>query len=502
MPLLQFFRTIDRFLLFSSLLFFPGRVTAEFIMNDNCKRAYEKIIGLQFDSARELISREKNSNPGNDATVFLESKILFLTAFVTEKSSDFEKLKSWKDYAVHRFEAGDQENPYYAMAEAEVLIQTAAIKIKFREFISAALEIRKGYKLLEAGRKKFPDFHANLKAMGVLHALVGAVPESYQWVVRMVGMDGSIRQGIGELESLYQYTKNNREDTWLYEENLFLYLFLHHHLLKDEPAVNALIRAVDMKNAGPLIFFTVANFYNTTGQSAKTFELMDYYHDRKGIFKLPYLDFMHGSAHLFALDLSAKKYFQLYLDQFGGQNFIKAAHQKLAWISYLEGDTAGYYRYLQIIRKTGNDFADEDKQADREAELMELPNLYLLRSRLLFDGGYYQRSLAELAGRKIADFPHLKDQLELTYRMARIFDKTGQKVKAKSYYESTYANGQRQTWYFAANAALNLGLLYEEEGEASKAESYYRKCLALRNHEYQNSIDQKAKAGLNRLTKK
>ena len=47
-----------------------------------------------------------------------------------------------------------------------------------------------------------------------------------------------------------------------------------------------------------------------------------------------------------------------------------------------------------------------------------------------------------------------------------------------------------------------LGILYEGKGDAAKAEDYFRVCLNFRDHEYQNSIDQKAKAGLNRLGKK
>jgi hypothetical protein len=41
--------------------------------------------------------------------------------------------------------------------------------------------------------------------------------------------------------------------------------------------------------------------------------------------------------------------------------------------------------------------------------------------------------------------------------------------------------------------------MYENDGNIVKAKEYFKKTLSLRNHEYQNSIDQKAKAGLNRL---
>ena len=74
--------------------------------------------------------------------------------------------------------------------------------------------------------------------------------------------------------------------------------------------------------------------------------------------------------------------------------------------------------------------------------------------------------------------------------------------KAKQLYETTYKNGLNQKFYFSSSAALHLAQLYENEGNKEKAEEFYKKTLALRDHDYQNSIDQKAKAGLGRLESK
>ncbi|MFM8950699.1 MAG: tetratricopeptide repeat protein, partial [Bacteroidota bacterium] len=95
----------------------------------------------------------------------------------------------------------------------------------------------------------------------------------------------------------------------------------------------------------------------------------------------------------------------------------------------------------------------------------------------------------------------LRDQLEFTYRMARICEKKKMTERAIRFYNSTYVNGKDHTWYFAANSALLLGNIYEKAGDKTKALEWYKKCLALRKHEYQNSIDQKAESGKNRVSK-
>ena len=76
---------------------------------------------------------------------------------------------------------------------------------------------------------------------------------------------------------------------------------------------------------------------------------------------------------------------------------------------------------------------------------------------------------------------------------------TGKKDKAINYFEMTIKNGLTSRYYFAANSALMLGQIYEEEKEKNKAEFYYKKCLSIKHEQYKNSIDQKALAGLARI---
>ena len=75
----------------------------------------------------------------------------------------------------------------------------------------------------------------------------------------------------------------------------------------------------------------------------------------------------------------------------------------------------------------------------------------------------------------------------------------GKTKQAIDCYEETLKNGKKDKWYFAANAALQLGLIYEKTGNRTKATECYNQCLSLNPNEYSNSIHQKAKAGLSRL---
>jgi tetratricopeptide (TPR) repeat protein len=213
---------------------------------------------------------------------------------------------------------------------------------------------------------------------------------------------------------------------------------------------------------------------------------------------------MEASARLYNMDFSAETLYKSYLQSYKGSTYIMSARQRIAWIYLLKGDEANYRKQIATC-KPGNkkeEFTDEDKAAIKEAESKEMPHPLLLKARLLFDGGYYPRALNELVGKSITQFQGIKTQLEFTYRLARIFDKMDKNDKAEQLYELTYKNGLNQKYYFASSAALHLAQLYEDDGKKEKAIEYYKKTLALRDHDYQNSIDQKAKAGLGRLEEK
>ena len=59
--------------------------------------------------------------------------------------------------------------------------------------------------------------------------------------------------------------------------------------------------------------------------------------------------------------------------------------------------------------------------------------------------------------------------------------------------------GKDLDYYYACNAALQCGVIYEMNGNSDEAEAFFKKCLSMKPDDYQTSLHQKAKAGLNRL---
>ncbi|HEX5002427.1 MAG TPA: tetratricopeptide repeat protein [Bacteroidia bacterium] len=485
------------------LLLFFGTLTATatvFEMNTTCREAYTNIQLLQFNKARELISLERKAHAGNAAVVYLEGYIDFLTAFVTEEDTCFEKQKKSLDSRLQLLNKVAPANPWVRMAGAELIMQTAINKLKWQEFLSAGYLFRKSYKMLEENQKQYPDFYPNLKALGFCHTAIGSVPSNYQWLANLAGMKGSVKQGAAELDLLLYRIKNDPELNFLETETEFIRAFVAIHFEKNNTtALQIANRFEHAKYNGPLQLFLTANVYVLTGDPQKGLAILENAAPSPGTLKMDYLDYMKGSLKIEKLDYNAAADLGAFTGSFKGRSFIKAAWQKMGWIRLLQGDTTGYTACMRQVTLHGNNFTDEDKQATVEAESGSIPNIILLRARLLTDGGNYGDALAVIASQPASIYHTTHEQLELTYRLARIYDKMGNTAKALEYYQLTCTNGASRPYYFAANSALLTAVIYEQQGNREKAIEWYKKCLSMRNHEYQNSIDQKAKSGLDRL---
>jgi hypothetical protein len=203
-------------------------------------------------------------------------------------------------------------------------------------------------------------------------------------------------------------------------------------------------------------------------------------------------------AKLNKLNGSAIFDFQLFLYNYEGISYRSAAWQKVAWCKLMAGDYSGYLVDMANCKRTVS-FLDEDKAAMTEAECAHPPQVELLKSRLLFDGGYCSSALDILNGIEVGSLKYSDQLLEYNYRRARICQGLSRETEAVMGYRQTVDRGRNSKTYFAANSALLLAAIFEKQGIKDSARFYYRQCLEMRNHEFQNSIDQKAKTGIERL---
>ncbi len=216
--------------------------------------------------------------------------------------------------------------------------------------------------------------------------------------------------------------------------------------------------------------------------------------------QFPIADFELGSALLNKLDMQCSYYFKRFLSAYDGELFVKDTWQRMAIAAYLQGEETTANKYLGNVRNMGTARTDADKQALRFATAAQWPDMTLLQARLLIDGGYYRAAYEKLSAVRETAYVNITDRLEYYFRLARVLDEMAETDKALQYYQATINMGKMRKEHYASRAALQMAFIYEKRRQTSAALRMYNECLSMPSHDFKNSIDQQAKAGINRLT--
>lgn len=476
--------------------------SAQLYINENCKLAYEYALALRFEKANIYINKEKEIHPNNVYLPYLESYIGFLKTFISEDDNVFRANKDKKDIALDAIIKLEDDSPYKDYLLANVNLQWAFARIKFGEYFTSALEINRAYRLMDKNYKKYPYFYPNKITHAMLTIIIGLVPEKYEWVLDLVSMEGSVQQGTLELYEFLHLAETNPEYAYLKNECLFYLGFIELNINPDKTkSQDILQQIIPLSDSNKLFNLLSINILSKSGRYVEAEIQFKKLANKDDYYPIYFLHYLHADFYLKELETdSAKKYYALFLKNFKGKNYIKDAWRKTAWTFLMEGNNQKYKQLMSAVGNSGNADIGIDKDAEIEYETGEVPNVSLIKSRLLFDGFKYNMAISELE--KINDNNlNFVQLLEKDYRYARIMHKTNNIEEAKKYYKKVVLSSELTSEYYPANSALNLGEIYELQDSLSMALLYYDKCTGMDFNQFENSIKSMAKEGIRRVKK-
>ncbi len=469
----------------------------QFDFNSNCKQAYQSIFKLKMNDGVAMLEKEKKENPSNCMPYFIENYADFLKLFINDNRKLYESIAPKVEARLNKLKSASPKSPYYLYTQADIHLQWAFCKIKFGDNLSAIFEVKKAHSLLLENQKKFPDFKPNMKSLGLLHTIFGAIPDKYKFGAKLLGFKGSIEEGLKELNTILK-----DEQFQFKEETIIVYTLLLLHLQKDTKNAWNIIEKTEIPLGDNLLnYFIAATVAAHTEKNDKVISILSAKPNGINYYPFPFLDFMLGNALLNNLDADAVLYIQKFIAQNKGRSYQKEAYRKLAWHYLIQGDVATYKKYMAHILTIKDAPTDEDKAAQKEAEKKIIPNKELLKARVLSDGDNYEQALAVMNAMHPEKLVSSRDKIEYYYRKARIYDALDMEQDAVKNYLYTIQKGTSYDYYFAANACIKVAAIFEKQHKISNATQYYKKAMALDKDEYADSIDAEAKAGLNRLKK-
>lgn len=460
------------------------------------EQAYHLVLNLQTEEAlAKLQGLDGKSDPFH--LLYVRSFSETVDVLVTEDEKKFQTVDE-KFKQRFKYLEGLKDSPEKLFLLAELNLQRGFNLINLGQEINAVFAIRAGYQYTQQCLKKYPDFIPIRKTSGVIQVMVGSVPDKYHWFMSLLGMKGSVAVGQKQLEEL------RKSSSSLSKEATILYFTIKGLINQQiEEAAEGFESELRKDPNNRLLLFLAVNMLVKNSQSDQAYQHILHLDRHNQGLPVYYMDYLRGEILLQKGEYAnAIQAYTRFIGNYRSLSFKKDSYYKIALAYHLQNKADLARANFDKAKTTGREKADPDKYAAAQLKENVLPNAKILRVRLSTDGGYYARAKEELATITPADLKTQKEQTEFYYRKARLAHKTNELAAARLYYQQTIDMAGVNNWYFAPNAALQLGYMARDNHDYARAKIYFEKALTYKKHAYKNSIDGKARSAIEQMPAK
>ncbi len=490
---------LNRFLIFLGTFFILNACRGvTFTYTPLLNEAQTHLVSLQLKKARIDISAEQKANPNNIAADYLMGYVEFYDLMIHQKKEDFGKYEILNNQLFDRIKLLPENEAAKLSLLASAHIQNALVKVLFNENLSAAFEFRTAYQYLLENNKKFPGFLGNQKDLGALQALMGTFPDHYKWIAGLVGLSGSFEEGTSKLLNYILHASN--EPIIEQQQAAIFYALIQFNFGSDKQiAWNFYQKYSGDYRSNLMQNYIRAFLAGKCGHNDEAIAVLYSKPNSADYEWIPYLDYLMGVCLLNNLDLGAAIWFKKYAAFNQTKGSLRETYQRLSWCSLLQNDSARFRIYHNLMIKNSKNTHGEVTLVEEDLSRGILPNTSLIKARLLFDGGYYQRAEAQIMVLNAFKLAGNFQKIEYYYRLARIAHEQKNYSKAILNYDKTIDMAKDVQTYMAPNSCLQLGLIYQKLNYKQNAKTYLNSVFDYGNYEYKSSIEQKAKAALTQL---
>jgi len=455
-------------------------------------------MDLKLKSAKKTIEKERSQNPNNYYAYYLEQNRQALALVIDPSEERFDRFDEQFEQRMDLLENKDKDSPYYLACRSEMLLQACIFSVLYGEKLSG---IRKGYQAYKAtyqNREKFPEFMLTNKLDGFFNVAVSNLPSFVHWAASVFGVSGDAEKGVDLLKGYYQSVKNKPG----LNLDAALFVILPYKLNKEPYKAYDFIQTLDTS----LIQYKLINYFyiNTayrSGRNELAYQALQDF-DMSSVEEqfLPY-DYMMGKVLLRKLDKNAITYFQNYLRGTSNENYIKETFYNMALYYLTKGNIEQFKYYKQQAYDNGKAVNERDREAVYDSELDYIPDVNLSSAKLLIDGGYFERAEEHLLSFKEKNSDFLPFILEYNLLNGRILEHKGNISESIEAFQSVIDKGSDEDYYFASEAALQLGMVYRNI-DKEKARYYFEKTSDLYQSDFYEYIDEVAERELKLLEEK
>ena len=461
------------------------------------KGAFNDVVQLKLKKAQKTIDSVGKRQPENKAVDYLNGAIIGIKLFLDENEEKFDKQKKKLEECIEAIREVSDKDPKRAHLISELSLSLAILNARYHNNIRAGLQFYSAYNYLKENQEQFPDYAPNYIALGVLNAAIGSLPEDYQSIASLVGIKGSVEKGMSYLKKGYWRSISDNDHKFYRDYFAFIYAYTSFTIVGRKDITPESL-GVDYSKSSYLSYMQ-SLVEVSKGNARRALNILLNVPEGKAYEDYDYLDYYTGRVAIsFSVD-TAVVFLNKYLEENTSGNYVKSTYRYLSWCEILKGDRKAADRYREKVKSEGNLSTGADKQALREAE--SSINDVLIKARILFDGGLYNKAIDYLLAKEVLSKNYIpKDQQEFHYRFGRVYQEDGQSVKAIHQFKKALGiELEGKPTFASGNSALQLGTVYENTGDKEQARVYFQKCLKIKGYPFYQGVHQKAKAGLDRL---
>ena len=484
--------------IFSFLLLFSltQKAVAVYDVNENCKTAWMLVMDLKLDQARKLLASEIKSNPENYYAYYLDQTCDLFGLLINSSDAKYDAFVKNFDKKRDIMDGKDESSPYYLSCYSEMELQVAVLSIMRGAQWSGLKKGYSAYKKLYRNLDKFPEFKPNRMLDGFFNVGISNIPPFVKWAISVFGVTVDMDYGFKVLHENYLAQKNIKG----INAETALYIILAAKINKTPEMVYEFTQSLDPDISRTFIHtYFRANIAYRTGRNEEALEILKQIDHNENDFSDIIYSYLMGKILLRKLDPKAGYYLARYLNHLEKKEYLKEMNYNLALFNLINGNRQKYLTYCGIVKEKGMDLNERDREALYDVRLDYPPDVNLVKARLSLDGGYLDEF-----NNAMKSFEENHEEIlayEIEYHLLKARYQALRKIKlvAISEFKKVIELGEDKNYYFASEAALSLGNIYENMGRISLAKEYYEKSLKLYKNDYYEYIEDKARKALNRL---
>jgi hypothetical protein len=394
------------------------------------------------------------------------------------------------------------DTPDRGVLLAELHLLSGVMHLTRRDYFAAGKDLTKACGEVSETHSDFPDDPEHLKVLGTLEVGLSAVPKKLRWLGNLLCLHGDLPAGLAHLEL------NASSATLMREESEIILAYVEKSLLERGEESRERLAKLNSAHPGCYPYRYLLALAHLDARDADLAlgilerEEVGFRKDSR-VFNSPFWDYNRANALYYRLDLAgAKQGYEDFFTVYRGEAGYGEARFRLAMTKALAGDAAGARVLFAELASREKKGYDADAYFYQLAVRFQSRNLTdtesaLFRARNLFDGGYFSRSLGELAplGTR-ASVLSVEDRTELWYRQGRILQEMGEVAAAKEAYGKCLLEKPAFNLWMKVYAHFYLGQLMQQTGRPDLARQLYNAALGFDNYYYQNGLEQRCKASL------